>query len=134
MRNYYKHEHFDHPRGRHSSGRRAHQRQPFGYGLQAYLLVLLKEQASYGYQLRDSLQIFGFEPEQFDISTIYRNLRSMEKNDLVVSDWSDSSTGPQKRIYTITHDGEIALTEMMEHLKKRQTRLAALLAKYEDIV
>ena len=106
----------------------------FGHGLQAYLLILLKEKASYGYELMDNLKQFGFKEEDVDISTIYRNLRSMEEDYLVASDWSDSELGPQKRMYTITHDGEIALSKWIERLTIRKDQLEALLDKYNNLV
>ena len=74
--------------------------------LQSCLLVLLHREPGYGYSLMDGLQEFGFQPDQMDISIIYRALRNLEAEGLVSDSWDDNSLGPQRRVYTITPQGE----------------------------
>ena len=125
---------FEHGRKQRHFQKSGRGRRHFGHGLQAYLLVLLKEKPSYGYELMENLNKFGFESDQVDISTIYRNLRTMEDEYLVASDWSDSAQGPQKRMYTLTHDGEIALEKLIEKTIERKNRLETLIKQYETLV
>ena len=118
----------NHKRTNGGNRRRVH-----GQMLEAYLLCLLKEKPSYGYELLENLQQFEMNTDRIDISMIYRNLRKMEAHYLIVSEWSESDQGPQKRVYTITHDGEMALKHWIEIIKQRQIQLQAVITKFEQL-
>lgn len=75
---------------------------PRGYA-RPCLLLLIAEQPSHGYDLLDRLESLGVPP--IDAGTLYRNLRSMEREDLVESSWEVSPTGPARRTYRITPRG-----------------------------
>ena len=101
--------------------------------LQSCLLVLLHREPGYGYSLMDGLQEFGFQPEQMDISIIYRTLRNLEAEGLVSDSWDDNSLGPQRRVYTITPQGEEILTEWIQNLRQRRKEIEALEAAYDAV-
>ena len=101
--------------------------------LQSCLLVLLHREPGYGYSLMDGLQEFGFQPDQMDISIIYRALRDLQANDLVSDSWDDSSLGPQRRVYTITLQGEEALAGWIENLRQRRKEIEALEAAFDAV-
>ena len=73
------------------------------------ILVLLKEESSYGYEIMERLEEeFGFE--QINPGTVYRTLRQMEKEGLCESEWEISTQGgPSRRMYRITEAGETYL-------------------------
>ena len=112
-------------------GRRRGQRKMFF--LQSCLLVLLHREPGYGYSLMDGLQEFGFQPDQMDISIIYRALRTLEEDGLVSDTWDDNSLGPQRRVYTLTPQGEEALVEWIENLRQRRKEIEALEAAYDAV-
>ena len=112
-------------------GRRRGQRKMFF--LQSCLLVLLHREPGYGYNLMEDLQEFGFHPDQMDISIIYRALRDLQANDMVSDSWDNSSLGPQRRVYTITPQGEEALTEWIGNLRQRRKEIEALEAAYDAV-
>jgi DNA-binding PadR family transcriptional regulator len=101
--------------------------------LESCLLVLLHREAGYGYSLMDGLKEFGFDTSVMDISILYRALRDLEEMGLVVSSWSEESLGPQRRMYTITPQGEAALSEWMEALRQRRREIEALEAAYDAV-
>jgi poly-beta-hydroxybutyrate-responsive repressor len=68
------------------------------------LLLLLKNWNAHGYELMQKLTQFGFH--SIDQGNFYRILRQLEKDELVSSVWDTTSTGPAKRIYSITSAGE----------------------------
>ena len=111
-------------------GRRGQRKMLF---LQSCLLVLLHREPGYGYSLMDGLQEFGFQPEYMDISIIYRALRDMQANELVSDSWDDNSLGPQRRVYTITPQGEEVLAGWIENLRQRRKEIEALEAAYEAV-
>ena len=63
-------------------------------------LVLLREESSYGYELMERLQEFGFEG--INAGTLYRTLRQMEKEGLCRSKWDTSEGHLARRMYSIT--------------------------------
>ena len=113
-------------------GRKRGQRKMFF--LQSCLLVLLHREPGYGYSLMDGLQEFGFQTDQMDISIIYRALRSLEADGMVSDNWDNSSLGPQRRVYTITPQGEEALTEWIGNLRQRRKEIEALEAAYDAVI
>jgi len=101
--------------------------------LESCLLVLLHREPGYGYSLMDGLKEFGFQTEEMDISILYRALRDLETAGLVVSSWGEDSLGPQRRIYTITPQGESALAEWVQSLRQRRKEIEALEAAYNAV-
>ncbi|HET9769966.1 MAG TPA: helix-turn-helix transcriptional regulator [Acidimicrobiia bacterium] len=67
------------------------------------LLLLLKEQAGYGYDLVARLKLLGIDD---DPAAVYRALRSLETQQAVASHWCTSATGPARRMYELTPVGE----------------------------
>jgi len=101
--------------------------------LESCLLVLLHRESGYGYSLMDGLKEFGFQTDQMDISILYRALRDLESAGLVISSWGEESLGPQRRMYTITSQGEAALSEWIESLRQRRKEIEALEAAYDAV-
>ena len=75
------------------------------------LLLLLKEQPGYGYDLVIRLKALGIDDES---PTVYRALRALEKQRTVLSYWCTSSTGPARRMYQLTPAGEEHLQAAVE--------------------
>ena len=117
--------------GRQGRGRGRGRRQMFF--LQSCLLVLLHREPGYGYSLMNDLQEFGFQPDHIDISIIYRALHNLEADGLVSDSWDNSSLGPQRRVYTITSQGEDVLAEWIQNLRQRRKEIEALEAAYDAV-
>jgi DNA-binding PadR family transcriptional regulator len=98
------------------------------------LLTLLYNKTSHGYSLIEGLAQYGFDKEDLSISTLYRNLRRMEKEGLVISSWKEGSGGPRKRVYSITKKGKENLSEYIDFLKYRKSLMTKLINNYEDKV
>ena len=99
--------------------------------LRPCLLVLLDQAPAHGYALLDNLDRFGLGPGQKDPSLVYRALRDMEANGLVVSEWDDDSLGPQRRVYRITPEGHDYLAEWVADLKRTRGEIDRLLTAYD---
>ena len=94
------------------------------------LLVLLCEQAGYGYALAEQMELCAMPGEELNAGTLYRALRRMEKDGWVVSSWESSEQGPDRRVYTITPAGRDALDERVRMLELRKARIERLLERY----
>lgn len=102
--------------------------------LEVCLLVLLYDKLGYGYGLIEDLEDFGFSSQDLNVSTLYRTLRKMEKEDLVTSLWEESGLGPKKRVYKITQAGKDDLDNWIDALKIRKSRIENLIRSYEEKV
>jgi PadR family transcriptional regulator, regulatory protein PadR len=97
------------------------------------LLLCLKRGEAHGYKLLNDLEEFGLSFDLVDASMIYRTLRQLEKDGLVTSHPGEQSMGPQRRIYTVTAEGESYLEMWIEELKRNRRQLDLFLQAYEAL-
>lgn len=95
------------------------------------LLLLLAQEPTYGYDLIDKLDKFGFESP--DPGTIYRYLRELEENDRVTSSWDTESSGPAKRSYQVTKEGQEYLKAWVVRIEKNREILGRFLREFKSI-
>jgi poly-beta-hydroxybutyrate-responsive repressor len=100
--------------------------------LQPFILLALKGKESYGYELIEKINGFGFHSSPPDVGSIYRQLRSMETERLVKSKWDTKGAGPAKRVYRITPQGEEILHGWAVTLQKRKESLEQFLDLYHN--
>jgi poly-beta-hydroxybutyrate-responsive repressor len=100
--------------------------------LQPFILLILKGKNSYGYELIEKISEFGFHDSPPDVGAVYRNLRTMEREGWVKSKWDTKGTGPAKRIYRITLQGEEILHGWAITVRKRREALDQFLKLYQD--
>src|SRR5215208_1381373 len=91
-------------------------------------LVLLREESSYGYELMESLEGFGFE--HISAGSLYRTLRQMEQVGLCKSEWETPRGAPARRMYSITEAGEEYLAAWAEACKQYQNVMDSFARAY----
>src|SRR5680860_472103 len=96
--------------------------------LQPFLLLALEQWQSHGYELIRRMSGFGFEA--LDRGSVYRTLRQLEKDGLVVSGWDTSKEGPARRLYTLTDAGRIYLNTWAASLRGYQIMLNQFFSLY----
>jgi len=100
--------------------------------LEPCLLLLLHQRPAHGYELLDGLRRFGFDRLEVDPSTVYRALRWMETHGLVESEWDLGESGPPRRVYRITQEGDRALASWVDDLRETQKMLGDFIRAYEE--
>ena len=100
--------------------------------LRPCLLLLLREQPAHGYELLERLQPFGFD--RSDPGGLYRTLRTLEEAELVSSAWESSTSGPDRRIYSLTRAGMEELHDSAKSLADSSRILGGFLSRYEEFV
>ena len=75
----------------------------------AWLLLLLDDHASYGYELRRQL---AWHRLSIDSAGVYRLLRQLERDGWVESRWMRPVGGPRRRLYRLTAEGRRNLDEI----------------------
>ena len=102
--------------------------------LQPSLLMGLLLKPSYGYELIQSIQEFGFVEGQAPPGMVYRHLRQLETDGLVTSEWETEGSGPAKRIYDLTADGAEVLSLWVEHMEKQSQTLGKFIKRYRSLL
>ncbi len=76
--------------------------------LEHAVLALLEHEERYGYDLVSELSEAGLVASE---GTVYPLLSRLRKDDLVVTVWRESDSGPPRRYYRISSTGAAALAE-----------------------
>jgi poly-beta-hydroxybutyrate-responsive repressor len=100
--------------------------------VQAWLLLLLKQKASHGYELMERLGDDEEAPDA-DPGLLYRTLRQLEQEGLVRSMWDTEGPGPARRLYELTPEGVEHLHAWAIDVRHHRQRLDRFLAEYERL-
>jgi len=98
--------------------------------LQPSILLGLKQKRSYGYQLIQTIQEFGFIEGQAPPGMIYRHLRQLEEDRLVVSEWITEGSGPARRMYALTEEGNEVLTAWIDYMAHQAEKITRFIDRY----
>lgn len=97
--------------------------------LEPTLCLLLHHGPAHGYTLLERLGEFGLEG--LDSGVVYRALRDMESRGWVTSAWERKQTqGPPRRVYSLTVQGDRALSEWIADLERTRSQIDHLLDAY----
>jgi poly-beta-hydroxybutyrate-responsive repressor len=103
---------------------------PIERSIQAELLLLLGQRPSHGYELIQRLNEADYKSGEADAATVYRNLRRMDKDGLIKSHWEIGESGPGRRLYELTLQGEESLKVWAKYLAQQKTNLEIFLQAY----
>ncbi len=95
------------------------------------LLSLTRVERSHGYELAETVRGFGLS---IDMAGVYRELRTMEQRNVLDSTWEPSGDGPERRVYELTEEGQVAAETAIAELAVARDLLAAALAENNDLV
>jgi PadR family transcriptional regulator PadR len=101
--------------------------------VQPSILLGLDLKPSYGYELIHSIQEFGFVEGQAPPGMIYRHLRQLEEDGLVHSEWETEGTGPAKRMYRLTPEGEEVLEIWIVYMERQAENLQNFIRRYHQL-
>jgi len=91
------------------------------------LLLLLKEQPGYGYDLVARLTKLGIDD---DSAAVYRALRALEERHAVSSYWHTSSSGPARHMYRLTPVGDEQLQTAVEAAAEMHRAIQRYFGRY----
>ena len=101
--------------------------------IQPSLLLGLYGKPSYGYELIQNIQMYGFVQGQAPPGMIYRHLRQLEEDGLVRSEWETEGVGPAKRMYHITNEGQEVLRLWIEFMEIQAENLRNFTSIYRKM-
>jgi PadR family transcriptional regulator, regulatory protein PadR len=82
--------------------------------LSFWILLLLYERPSYPYEMSAEVAKISQGTISVDDNSIYRALNRFESTGIVKSELQQSSTGPQRRYYSLTNTGKALLTQFIQ--------------------
>jgi DNA-binding PadR family transcriptional regulator len=98
------------------------------------VLLMLKEKGhSYGYDLASSLKDHALTDAEIEGAALYRTLRRLEANGFVESEWNTNGSGPARRVYLLTKDGERHLREWAQVLENLSKSMARFVRKVQKV-
>jgi PadR family transcriptional regulator, regulatory protein PadR len=82
--------------------------------LSFWILLLLYERPTYPYEMSAEVAKISQGTISVDDNSIYRALNRFESVGIVKSELQQSSTGPQRKYYSLTATGKVLLTEFIQ--------------------
>lgn len=82
--------------------------------LSFWILLLLYERPTYPYEMSAEVAKISQGTISVDDNSIYRALNRFESVGIVKSELQQSSTGPQRKYYSLTTTGKALLTEFIQ--------------------
>ncbi|MFC1953087.1 helix-turn-helix transcriptional regulator [Chloroflexota bacterium] len=98
--------------------------------LQPWLLLLLLQKPSHGYELMERLSQSEKIPD-VDPGFLYRTLRHLEYDGWVHSSWNMEGEGPARRLYQVTPEGSEYLRTWAADIHLLQQQLSNFQTEYE---
>lgn len=84
--------------------------------LEGCILSVIRQQATYGYELSMKLQEFGLSG--ISEGSIYPILLRLQKEQMIEGEMRESETGPKRKYYTLTAAGQSALAEFKDQWER----------------
>jgi DNA-binding PadR family transcriptional regulator len=75
---------------------------------------------------------FGFLDGPADPGMVYRHLRKLEEEGFVSSTWDTSGTGPARRYYRLTTEGEELLRDWIPFMERNLKSLQKFLQLFKE--
>jgi len=105
-----------------------------GFWMEPFVLLLIAEKPSHGYELANKLSEFGiFISGVGQMGNLYRMLAQLENMGLVTTDWDTETAGPAKKIYRITKYGLEILDNYAKELLNFKKRIDEFLDRHSKL-
>lgn len=104
-----------------------------GKHLEAFLLLMLREEPGHGADLLGRLEAFLPSDWTIDHGRLYRLLREMEGEGLVRSEWVTPGEGAPVRVYRLEARGLARLRLWREEIEVRRRSLCLFLDRYREL-
>ncbi len=113
-------------------GCHSHSGYPERRWIQFLILRVVCEEPIHGYGITKKIEELSEGRHVIKSGTMYTTLRRMEKEGLLKSEWRESESGPNKRVYDITVKGREHLKNWLEIIKERKRMMEKMTSFYEE--
>ncbi len=98
------------------------------------LLLLLKKKSSHGYQLIERLGHLEYLKNIPDAGVIYRHLRKLEQEEMIISLLEEGGGGPARKVYSITEKGIDCLLTWKAGFQNLKQSVDDVLKDFENLI
>ncbi|XMB86482.1 PadR family transcriptional regulator [Mycoplasmatota bacterium WC44] len=98
-----------------------------------FILLFLLQQPLHGFDLYKKINRIQ-RTNKVDTAGVYRSLDKLEKAKMVTCEWLQGDKGPDKKLYSITNEGEEYLQEAYEIAKNTIFYLTIFKETYEGLM
>ena len=95
--------------------------------LEGCILSIIKTTPTYGYELSMKLQEHGLS--NVSEGSIYPILLRLQKEKIIVGEMKDSESGPKRKYYHLTQEGETSLQNIIEQWESIKGPVESILNK-----
>lgn len=95
--------------------------------LEPLVLAALAGGGTHGYDVVSRIESLTEGKVTADLGGIYRVLRRLDDAGMVVSAWAEGESGPMRREYRLTSEGQELLAHWLGHLEERKETLDVLI-------
>ena len=93
------------------------------------ILALLKDGDKYGYEMISELAKRSDNTFQMKEGTLYPLLTRMKNEELLTYRWQESTSGPPRKYYALTEQGQELLAQLHDEWKSIQKAVATINVK-----
>ncbi|MFN3699428.1 MAG: PadR family transcriptional regulator [Dictyoglomus sp.] len=100
------------------------------FWLRAWIVISLSDRELHGYELISSLnEIFPnlLSPGVGGMGRGYRILRDLEEEGIIIGRWEVEGTGPARKVYRLTSEGEKLKEDILRHIEEMQEYISRFL-------
>jgi poly-beta-hydroxybutyrate-responsive repressor len=102
--------------------------------IEPVLLLMIRERGqTHGYYLSNGLAKYAFTDAEIERAALYRTLKILEANGFVVSKWDVEGSGPARKLYSLTREGERHLRQWAQVLNKVSNSMSQFVRKVEAL-
>jgi DNA-binding PadR family transcriptional regulator len=102
--------------------------------IEPVLLLMIRERGqTYGYNLSNELDKYAFTDAEIERAALYRTLKILESNGFVVSEWDVEGSGPARKLYSLTKEGDQHLRQWALVLNKVGKSMSQFVRKVEGL-
>ena len=96
------------------------------------VLAVLAESPRHGYAIARAIEQEGEKVLQLREGALYPALRVLEQDGLITGAWDIQTSGPARKVYSITAEGQAELTKRTREWKQYARLMTNLLGGLED--
>jgi PadR family transcriptional regulator, regulatory protein PadR len=96
------------------------------------ILAVLEERALHGYGIAREIERRSADVLKMREGTLYPALRTLESDGLIVGEWQIQPSGPARKVYSLTEDGQAEVVKRTEKWREYARTIESILGGKPD--
>lgn len=100
--------------------------------LPVLILAVLTDSPCHGYGIARRIEQKSAQALQMKEGSLYPALRALEQEGLIAGEWEVQPSGPARKVYHITAEGSVQLTQKQQEWEQYARTMSAILGRKPD--